>query len=245
MQVAPAIALRREFTTRTQPEAYRFLQQQEVEERKRRERNDDMDKDVADLVDLALVVISEAQAREFRFEIDRYDTATVNALYENEKALEQIQTQLDEMLAQAYVLPDGRRVFKTEDGLRVFDEHGKEVSNEFIDPNEIADHLPRWERFQLGLERRDALIDERADLTGYQDKLDDARERLDAGEMTQDEYDQLRKDLVDDMPAAVRRQIPELAGEENEAALQAAANLDLGITDDMVATTAAPHVPRR
>jgi len=245
MPIPPTLTLSREFASRTQVEAYRFFQQQHADDRKRRERNEDTDKDIADLVDLAVVVISEAQAREFRFEIDRYDTATVNALYENEQALERVQAQIDEMFTQAYVLPDGRKVFKTEDGKQVFDEHGKELDPSSIDPDMIEDWRPRWERVKGALDAREALMDERADLTGYQDKLDDARERLDAGQMTKDEYDQLRKELVDDMPAAVRRQIPELAGEENEAALQAAANLDLGITDDMVATTAAPHVPRR
>jgi len=244
MQAHTAITLRREFTSRTQMEAYRFFQQQEADERKRRERDDNMDNDVADLVDLAVVIISEAQARELRFDIDRYDTATVNALYENERELEQVQAQLDEMLAQAYVLPDGRHVFKTEDGLRVFDEHGKEVPSDLIDPDEIADHLPRWERFKLKLDQHEALIDERTDLIEYQDKLDNARERLEAGDMTQDEYDRLREDLVEDMPDAVRRQIPELASKDLEATQQtAAADIDLGITDDMVATTAAPRVP--
>ena len=244
MQVVSTILLRREFASRTQADAYRFFQQQEVDERKRRERDDDMEKDVADLADLAVVIISEAQARELRFDIDRYDTATVNALYENEQALERVQAQIDKMFTQAYVLPDGRRVFKTEDGQQVFDEHGEELDPSFIDPDMIEDWRPRWEPVKQALDQREALIKERTDLIGYQDKLDAARERLEAGDMTQDEYDRLREDLVEDMPDAVRRQIPELASKDLEVTQQvAAADIDLGITDDMVATTVAPRVP--
>lgn len=244
MQLVSTILLRRDFAIGTQAEAYRFFQQREADERKRRERDDDTEKDVADLADLAVVIISEAQARELRFDIDRYDTATVNALYENEQALERVQAQIDKMFTQAYVLPDGRRVFKTEDGQQVFDEHGEELDPSFIDPDMIEDWRPRWEPVKQALDHREALIEERTGLIAYQDKLDDARGRLEAGDMTQDEYDRLREDLVEDMPDAVRRQIPELASEDLEAAQQvAAAEIDLGITDDMVATTAAPRVP--
>ena len=47
--------------------------------------------------------------------------------------------------SQAYLLPDGRRVFKTEDGSRVFDEHSIEVTD--FDPETIEDWRPRREAF--------------------------------------------------------------------------------------------------
>lgn len=244
MQVNPTILLRRDFATGTQAEAYRFFQQREAEQRKQRDRDQDMEKDVADLADLAVATITEAQTRELRLQIDRYDTATVNALYENEQALERVQAQIDMMFAQAYVLPDGRRVFKTEDGQQVFDEHGEELDPSFIDPDMIEDWRPRWEPVKQSLDQREALVEERTGLIAYQDKLDNARERLEAGDMTQAEYDRLREDLVEEMPDAVRRQIPELASEDLETTQAvAAADIDLGITDDMVATTAGPRAP--
>ena len=41
------------------------------------------------------------------------------------------------MLAKAYVLDDGRRVFETADGARVYDEFGEFVPPEIIDPDLI------------------------------------------------------------------------------------------------------------
>lgn len=179
--------------------------------------------------------------RSLQADINRYDTATINALHDNEEQLKEVRAELEEMLAQAYVLPDGRRVFKTEDGLRVFDEHGKELSPDLIDPDEIADHLPRWERFKLKLDQHDALETERSELIEYQDKLDAARERLEAGDLTQADYDRLRQDLVNEMPDAVRRQIPELAEMEAEAEPQeASADNELDISDEHVPTKGAP-----
>jgi hypothetical protein len=236
-------SLRREFASRTQAEVFRRFQLQQAEERQRREREEDLSKETSDLIDVAVTMATASQIRALEVDIDTYDAATVAALQENEEQMRDVRGELDEMLSKAYVLPDGRRVFKTEDGLRVFDEHGKEVSPDLIDPHEIADHLPRWERYKLKLDRYSALQNERADLIDYQDKLDAARERLHHGDMTQREYDDLRQDLVNDMPEAVRRQIPELANTEPEAKQQAAsAGNDLGISDDMIATRA-PQAP--
>ena len=240
MQAITTIALRREFANRTQAEAYRFFQQQESDQRKKRERDEDIYKDVADLGDLAVVMVSQAQVRELRLQIDRYDTATVNALYENEQALLNARKRLDEILSDAYVLPDGRRVFKTEDGMQVFDENGNEVDPSVVEPDQIEDWRPRWEAYDDASEEVERLEQERSDLVGYQDRLDAARERLEAGDMTQDEYDRLQQELTDAMPEAVRRQIPELANADPEPQF---ADLDLDITDDMVPTSSGGSAP--
>lgn len=44
---------------------------------------------------------------------------------------------------------------------------------------------------------------------GYQQQLDDAREALAEGEITQDELEALHADLIEDMPEAVRARLPE------------------------------------
>lgn len=84
------------------------------------------------------LLASDRQITAFRVKLDRYDEKTVEALMENRVALEEVQKRLDDMLGKAHVLPDGRRVFKTQDGTRVFDETGLELKADVIDPNAIA-----------------------------------------------------------------------------------------------------------
>lgn len=64
---------------------------------------------------------------------------------------------------------------------------------------------------------------------------DEARERLDAGELTREEHDRLRDELAEQMPDAVRAQIPELVDEKPEASVPAQKTA-LVIEDDMTPT---------
>lgn len=239
MQLNVAGALRKEFISRSETAAFRHFQLQQQEERKRRERDEGIESSTAELLDLAMLIVTEAEERQLRLELDRYDAATIEALYLNEAEMAKVREKLGRMLAEAHVLPDGRRVFKTEDGTRVFDEHGNEVDADTIHPDEIGDDKPTWEQFQSEFERYEALEHERQELLDYQAKLDEARERLDAGEMTREEYDRLREDLVEQMPEAVRMQVPELADRtpEDSAPVQETA---LVIEDDMTPTYTPP-----
>ncbi len=78
-----------------------------------------------DLAALEAAFAPPARIVEFRQQIYTYDTKTVEALMDNQEAMERVSKTLDDMLGKAQVLPDGRRVFKTTDGQNVFDEHGK------------------------------------------------------------------------------------------------------------------------
>lgn len=144
---------------------------------------------------------------EFRVQLDDYDTVTVEALMENQAAIDAVQERIEAMLQDAHILPDGRRVFKTKDGMRVFDEHGQELPPEIIDPMTIDDMKPRWESFSADMNEWERLMQEREQLHDYQAKLDDARERLDSGEITQDELDKLKTVLAEDVPVAVREKL--------------------------------------
>ena len=236
-QLLVAGGLRQAFRSSTHTAAaLKLFARQQEEERLRRERKEDLRDDAADLADFAMVAISETEIREFRFELDLYDTATIAALQQNEIELAHARENLDQIFAEAYVLPDGRRVFKTEDGLRVFDEHGQELTDDVIDAELIDNRRPHWETAKYAIDHFDALTAERAQLLGYQDKLDDARECLDAGDLTREEFDELRDTLKADMPDTVRAQIP---GMESEQKPQVSADADplaaeLDIRDDMV-----------
>lgn len=146
---------------------------------------------------------------EFRAKLDRYDTATVNALIENSDALDRVRERLGVMLKQAHTLPDGRRVFKTIDGRQVFDEHGHELSPEVIDPARIDEKKPKWETFSAANDELAQLNRERQQLLDYQSRLDKSRERIDRKEITNGDLDRLERDLQSSMPDAVRQKLTE------------------------------------
>lgn len=247
---AVAGALQREFMSRSDADFLHRLRQQHTqrEERARRERRDEDKAQAADdFSDLALTMLTPNEIATFRAELDTYDTATVVALQENERALELVQKRLDDLLVRAYVLPDGRRVFKTQDGSQVFDEFGVPVDPSVIAPDQIADQHPRWEQYQPVRAEQERLVQERQTILQYQQRLDEARERLNGGEMTREEYERLRVELRTEMPDAVRRQVPGMEEERDpgaastvEAAPATSAALD--ISDDMVPTASAPIV---
>lgn len=217
-----------------------FARQQE-EERLRRDRKEDLTEDAGEVLDFALAIISATEANELRFELDLYGTGAVAALQQNEIELMEARQQFDKLLLKAHVMPDGRRVFKTEDGKRVFDENGLELSEDVIHADEIDDSRPRWEEAKGAIDRIEALTQERADIIAYQDKLDAARERLESGEMTRKEFDELRDELKADMPDAVRAQIPGMEAESSQDHA-AAPSEELDLTDDMVPTSPASRV---
>lgn len=178
-------------------------------ERKRREEQRDRDErydaEALDTIETALATTEAAQ--EFRVQLDEYDTATVEALMDNGMALDAIRARMDAMLDEAYVLPDGRRVFKTKDGTRVIDENGREVARDVIDPATIDEKKPRWETYRADANEWEQLSKQREQLLEYQVKLDEARERLDKGEITKDELEELKTELAAEMPDAVREKL--------------------------------------
>ena len=241
-----ATTLRREFAGRSEEAIFRQFQTQRLKELEQRERDEKLSDDGMELLEFALVMISASDAREFRLELDRYDAATIAALEFNAQALAEIMKRQEAMLLQAHVLPDGRRVFKTEDGTQVFDEDGTELDPSIVEPTSIADERPTWETYKPLLDEKTRLLAERQELFAYQTRLDEARERLDSGEMTREEFDRVREELKTDMPDAVRAQIPELAEQKAEAEIVVAGSeIELDLSGDMVpgGTTAKAFIP--
>lgn len=199
--------LRDEFTRVSDEENEKRIQTY-LETRKRD--RDDQDKKekreeeetVQEMVESALATLDEIA--KFEVQLDRYDAATVQALMDNEVALRAVNERIEEMLDNATVLPDGRRVFRTRDGQRVFDEHGLEIGADVIEPNAIGEKKTSWEDFAEFNDTQRVLLRERDDLIAYQQDLDDARDRLDGDDLTSDELDALEKELGDNAPARVR-----------------------------------------
>lgn len=192
-------------------EIYRREQLARFEAREReKQKNEEREMELRDMEMYALVqmvLASSEQVADFKLQLDDYDAKTVEALIENEEALKLVREKMETMLGEAEVLPDGRRVFKTKDGQRVFDENGQEVSPDVIDPAAIDNKKPKWEAFKAEKDEEVRLESERGQLLEYQDKLDNARERLDNGEITTKELDALKGDLEKSMPDAVRAKI--------------------------------------
>lgn len=196
---------------------------QESREKRNKDKDDDAGTD-AELGEIAAtLILTESEIAAFRSDLDTYRTASTEALIENERALARVQAELDEMLAKAYVLPDGRRVFKTKDGLRVFDENGVELLADEIDPELIEDWRPYAEGY---LDRRDDKLDMLEDhdkIISFEERVEMADERAKSGEMTKDELDDLRNELEATMPMSVQRKQPGF-----EAALQPDLGRDFG-----------------
>ena len=194
------------------------LQKQFAEKRiddKRQKQQEDQDKENIEMFGHGMVVATELQIIQFKAKLDTYDTATVEALMENQKQLDAVRDKIEAILERAYVMDDGRRVFKTEDGKQVFDENGKEISAEELDPDLIDSGKPKWEEVKAKMELKQSLEAERTEILEFQEKVDAARERVSEGDITEAELEELDAELLDLMPSAVRSQIPELGAAEN------------------------------
>ena len=119
-----------------------------AKERQEKERRKDLAERAEDAVfAFAAAITSPVRAPPERIEtferdLTEFETAIIKALLENEKAMDAVALRIDVMLSLAYVLPDGHRVFRTEDGQSVYDQFGEAVSAEDIDPTEIPAGKP-------------------------------------------------------------------------------------------------------
>lgn len=211
MRIEPAISARLEFARRATI-SREFAQRLERETRRReKDKEKDREQGQADmeLIELASMVIMATDSEMMRFEwkLDSYDAATVQALMENERELKIVQERLEQRLAQAIVLPDGRRVFKTEDGERVMDEFGMEVSSDMISPDEIPDHKDRFEPYWRDHNSKNDLVQEREELFEYQGKLDRSRERYQEAR-NENEGGAVSKDFLDELDAEIDAATP-------------------------------------
>lgn len=181
----------------------------DVEERRKDRRDADRAED--DFLDFAAsaIMATSDDIEQLRMTLDRLDAANTEALMQNRIALDESRERIEAMLGQAYVLPDGRRVFKTKDGLRVFDEHGVELGRDDIDPDLIEDWRPDYESFAAEREIEKALLEERAELEKFQEQLDAARERLDDDGLTKRDIADIEADLRASAPTAVQRLMPD------------------------------------
>ena len=189
---------------------HRQEQHNRTQKQKRDERTEQTEDNTTSFANAAAVVVpaSQKQIMAFDANLTLYETATVEALMDNARQLENVQAQMDALLAQAHVMDDGRRVFRTEDGTQVFDEFGQEVVREEINPETIPDTAPQWEVFNTLRIQGAALELERQELLACQDRLDAARDTIAEGNITEAALEALETSLANDMPDAIRRHLP-------------------------------------
>jgi len=182
------------------------------------------DRQADEMISLAAetIMATEIQIEEFKVKLDTYDEATVIALMENQEQLDAINAQIFAMLERAYVMEDGRRVFKTEDGEQVFDEFGKEVTRDELDFDRITPDMPTWEAFSEASEIRKILETEKTQILEFQGKVDAARERIADGSISKDELDDLDAELAEAVPSPVKANLSGLINSENTLAVKTA-----------------------
>lgn len=185
----------------------RFLREAD-ERRKDKNESGRLDEDFFEFA-VSAMLASADDIEQLHAALDRYDALTVEALMENQKALDASRGRIESMLGRAYVLPDGRRVFKTADGLRVFDEHGTELGADDIDPDAIEDWRPRYEQFAEEVAQEQALKTEREKLIEFQERIEAARQHLQSDEdLTKADLADIEAGLDASMPLAVARKLP-------------------------------------
>jgi len=180
------------------------------DQRERREKADEKLSDMMDTAISAAVMATDEQLKAFQTKLDAYDEATVVALMENQEKLDLINAEIDELLSQAYVMEDGRRVFKSEDGSYVIDEFGETLGPDELDPMLIPDSNPTAEAYSGELELKDKLTQERQDILDFQERVDAAREDIADGKISEQELEDLDAELLDAMPESVRDHVPDL-----------------------------------
>lgn len=193
--------------TEWEREQRRYAQLRANKDRQKQRREKEQDATDENIGAFAVAATFE-EIEAFEVKLDTYDEAAVAALMENREQLDAVQARIELLLQQAYVMEDGRRVFKTEDGTQVFDEHGNEVSHDELDYDLISDDRPSWESYQTETEYRDALVAERQQIIEFQDKVAAAREETADGEISKDRLEELDADLAASVPPPVRAHMP-------------------------------------
>jgi hypothetical protein len=182
---------------------------EEIRKRDRDDEKAERDEEALEHLEAMVVMATEAELTDFTVTLGTYDTATYDALVDNERDMDQSRDRLQGMYDKAYVMPDGRRVFESADGLHVFDENGSELPPEEIDPEEIEDFRPKWESVLSERATFSALNEERQQIIEFQDAVSDARQRVEDGDLTKQELEDLKASLAEQMPDRVKGLLPE------------------------------------
>lgn len=182
----------------------------------------------------SIIMATEADIKAFETKLDMYHEASTQALIDNQIAYELLQEQLllidarlEGIWKHANVMDDGRRVFLNSERSQAYDEFGTEISNdEYSYDNFAADHYP-VDSFLVDLKERgkvhEAMKDnriERDKIHAFEGKIEEAHERIEEGNISEEDLEEMDADLIEAMPDSVKANIPELNLAENAPAVQ-------------------------
>ncbi|XWN32110.1 MAG: hypothetical protein ROR55_03055 [Devosia sp.] len=178
----------------------------------KRKAAEEVSEDIADAAS-SLIMATPLEITAFERKLDTYDAAAVEALTRNTETLDEVNADIETMLGRAYVMDDGRRVFRTRDGEQVFDEAGTEVGT--LDPDLIGPEHPSWEDYAAKIAERGALVEDRERILRFQEQVDHAREEIADGSISADDLERLDAELLALMPPSVAENVPGMAVETN------------------------------
>lgn len=141
--------------------------------------------------------------------LDRAEKATDNAIDQAMQDLLQREEALNELLDNANRLPDGTRVFRSEDG-SVFNEHGQPIDAEDAQSIVWKDGAPTYEDLMQQKQKMDEVRKRIEDLQHYQiDVLGRARDRMNDQHdpITPEEMEQIQDDIINKADAYVQNVI--------------------------------------
>ena len=176
-------------------------------QRKQREIHQDHAEDVLSDFAASFVLADPLETQAYKAELDEYDALTVEAIMENREVLDRLYAEREAMLERAYILEDGTRVFKSEDGLRVYNQDGELLPSSTVNPEQIGDKYQKAEPFFDNLKSINKHQQIEKNLLEFQEHLDEDRELADSGKMTKDELAERREERLKEMPIEVRRKL--------------------------------------
>lgn len=197
-------SLRIEFSRRVEIDRLRLFQRRQRAHMEEKQRHTE---DRIEDEELLAQFVVEATAKDiaaFDTKLTHYEALTTAEIMRLQGQLDSLMQQRNDMLEKAFVLPDGRRVFRTADGTQVFDEHGVEVGSDIINPSDIGGGRPTWEAYSSNEQKIESAEKQLTEMQEFQTKLDDIRERFDQGEITAEQLKTLETELERSVPLSLR-----------------------------------------
>ena len=159
----------------------------------------------------------EAKLDQYDAQLDIYDEAVTRALIRHVERLGLLEARHAELLAHAFMLENGTKVFKSEDGSFVIDEAGNELSKDIIDPGTVPYGYTTAEEYRSSLDqikaeratiealhKAQSEIDKARDASAdAREKINDARSAAQKDGVTVEELDDLELEIEAAMPTGL------------------------------------------
>lgn len=151
------------------------------------------------------------QTKQFQEQMDRLDQACAEALLENDEKLRIAREELDRIREHAYeiTMPDGTVAKVYRDGDTVRNDGGEEISQELVKPADVSDDPMQWTHRKEAKETVDRLEQARQHILQYQQKIEVAKERQQAGGLSGEDLEKATAELKRAMPDEVRSKFEE------------------------------------